>query len=198
MLVVANLVDLSAIASVGSAVALVIFLLVGAAGYRRRADTGSNTVIVVLAIAVTAIVLGFFAVDTAQNAPETFGRDHRASGCCRSSSTRSSDADDPTGDRQTDATAEPRHRRPAERSAAAIAGYMRAASWNRQRRDRRHPGAWEQRAGDARGCLAASVLATASRLGTAAAVPPRDRGRPTRRPGRRARSTRAARTRAGT
>jgi amino acid transporter len=72
VLLVANLVDLSAIASVGSAVALVIFLLVGLAGYRRRADTGSNTAIVLLAISVTAIVLGFFAVDTAQNAPETF------------------------------------------------------------------------------------------------------------------------------
>ena len=73
VLVVANLVDLSAIASVGSAVALVIFLLVGAAGYRRRADTASNPVIVVLAIAVTATVLAFFAVDTLQTAPETFG-----------------------------------------------------------------------------------------------------------------------------
>jgi chromate transport protein ChrA len=72
VLLVANLVDLSAIASVGSAVALVIFLLVGIAGYRRRADTGSNTAIVLLAISVTAVVLGFFAVDTAQNAPETF------------------------------------------------------------------------------------------------------------------------------
>ena len=73
VLVVANLVDLSAIASVGSAVALVIFLLVGAAGYRRRADTGSNAMIVVLAMAVTATVLAFFAVDTLQTAPETFG-----------------------------------------------------------------------------------------------------------------------------
>jgi amino acid transporter len=73
VLVVANLVDLSAIASVGSAVALVIFLLVGAAGYRRRADTGSNPAIVLLAIAVTATVLVFFAVDTLDTAPETFG-----------------------------------------------------------------------------------------------------------------------------
>jgi amino acid transporter len=72
VLVVANLVDLSAIASVGSAVALLIFLLVGAAGYRRRAETGSNPLIVLLAIAVTAIVLVFFAVDTARTAPETF------------------------------------------------------------------------------------------------------------------------------
>jgi amino acid transporter len=72
VLVVANLVDLSAIASVGSAVALMIFVLVGIAGYRRRADTGSNTAIVVSAIGVTAVVLGFFAVDTWQNAPQTF------------------------------------------------------------------------------------------------------------------------------
>lgn len=72
VLVVANLVNLSAIASVGSAVALVIFLLVGIAGYRRRADTGSRTPIVVAAIAITAVVLAFFAVDTWQTAPETF------------------------------------------------------------------------------------------------------------------------------
>ena len=72
VLVVANLVNLSAIASVGSAVALMIFLLVGIAGYRRRADTGSKTPIVVTAIAITAAVLAFFAVDTWQNAPETF------------------------------------------------------------------------------------------------------------------------------
>lgn len=49
-----------------------IFILIGVAGYRRRADTGSNAAIVVLAIGLTAIVLGFFAVDTLQNAPETF------------------------------------------------------------------------------------------------------------------------------
>ena len=72
VLLVANLVDLSAIASVGSAVALMIFLLVGIAGYRRRADTRSSTAIVALAILVTAIVLGFFAVDTWNNAPQTF------------------------------------------------------------------------------------------------------------------------------
>ncbi len=72
VLVVANLVDLSAIASVGSACALMIFLLVGIAGYLRRADTGSQAVIVLAAIAMTAIVLVFFAVDTVRNAPETF------------------------------------------------------------------------------------------------------------------------------
>ena len=68
----ANFVDLSAIASVGSACSLVVFLLVGLAGYRLRAKTGASAAIVLLGIAVTAIVLGFFAVDTLRNAPETF------------------------------------------------------------------------------------------------------------------------------
>ena len=72
VLVVSNLVDLSAIASVGSACSLVIFLLVGVAAYRRRADTGANAVIVLAGIAATAVVLAFFAVDTLRNAPETF------------------------------------------------------------------------------------------------------------------------------
>lgn len=72
VLIVANVVDLSAIASIGSAVALLIFLLVSAAGYRRRVETGSSGAIVLLAMTVTAVVLGFFAVDTLQNAPQTF------------------------------------------------------------------------------------------------------------------------------
>jgi amino acid transporter len=72
VLVIANTVDLSAIASVGSAVALMIFLLVGAAGYRLRAETGSRTAIVLTAIAVNAVVLVAFGIDTLRNAPETF------------------------------------------------------------------------------------------------------------------------------
>jgi amino acid transporter len=72
VLVVANFVDLSSIASVGSAVALMVFVLVGIAGYRRRIDTGSNTALVVAAIGITAVVLGFFVVDTIKNAPWTF------------------------------------------------------------------------------------------------------------------------------
>ena len=71
-LVLANLVDLSAIASVGSACSLVVFLLVGLAGYRRRSETGASTALVLLGMAATVIVLGFFAVDTLRNAPETF------------------------------------------------------------------------------------------------------------------------------
>jgi amino acid transporter len=71
-LVLSNLVDLSAIASVGSACSLVVFLLVGLAGYRLRSQTGASAAIVLLGMAATVIVLGFFAVDTLRNAPETF------------------------------------------------------------------------------------------------------------------------------
>ena len=71
-LVLANLVDLSAIASVGSACSLVVFLLVGLAGYRLRSETGASAAIVLLGMGATVIVLGFFAVDTLRNAPETF------------------------------------------------------------------------------------------------------------------------------
>jgi amino acid transporter len=72
VLVMANLLDLSAIASLGSAIALCVFVLVALAGFRRRADTGANTVIALAAIGVSAIVLGFFAVDTLRNDPATF------------------------------------------------------------------------------------------------------------------------------
>ena len=82
VLVVGNLIDLSAIASVGSACSVAIFLLVGLAGYRLGAETGSNAAIVLAAIGVTAIVLVFFAVDTLRNAPET-SRPSLRSGPCR-------------------------------------------------------------------------------------------------------------------
>ena len=72
VLAIANLVDLSAIASVGSAISLVIFLLVGVAGYRLRAEIGALAAVVLAAIALTALVLVFFAIDTARNSPETF------------------------------------------------------------------------------------------------------------------------------
>jgi amino acid transporter len=72
-LVLANFLDLSAITSVGSACSLVVFLLVGLAGLRLRSETGASVAIVLLGMASTAIVLGFFAVDTLRNAPETFG-----------------------------------------------------------------------------------------------------------------------------
>jgi amino acid transporter len=67
VLVVANLVDLSSIASVGSAVSLLVFLLVGLAGWQRRADTNSSPLIVGLAIVLIGIVLVFFSIDTIRN-----------------------------------------------------------------------------------------------------------------------------------
>jgi hypothetical protein len=72
VLVVSNLVDLSAIASVGSACSLMIFLLVGVAGHRLRSEIGARGAIVLLGVAATAVVLVFFAVDTLRNAPQTF------------------------------------------------------------------------------------------------------------------------------
>jgi amino acid transporter len=73
VLLVANFFGLGAIASVGSAVSLAVFLLVAGAGWIRRHDTGSSPVIILSAMAVIAVVLGFFLVDTIRNAPETFG-----------------------------------------------------------------------------------------------------------------------------
>jgi amino acid transporter len=72
VLILANGFDLSAIASLGSAVSLVVFLVVGLAGLRLRAETGSQAWVIVLTMAATAVVLLLFAIDTARNAPETF------------------------------------------------------------------------------------------------------------------------------
>ncbi len=72
VLFVANTVDLSAIASVGSACSLLIFVLVGAAGYRLRSTTGASAAIILVGIAATRVVLAFFVVDTFRNAPQTF------------------------------------------------------------------------------------------------------------------------------
>jgi amino acid transporter len=72
VLLVSNLVNLSAIASVGSACSLMIFVLVGVAGYRLRSSTGAIGAVILAAIGATVIVLAFFAVDTLRNAPQTF------------------------------------------------------------------------------------------------------------------------------
>jgi len=72
VLLVANTVDLSAIASVGSACSLAIFVLVGIAGYRLRDETGGQAWLILVGITVTLFVLAFFAVDTLRNAPQTF------------------------------------------------------------------------------------------------------------------------------
>jgi amino acid transporter len=72
VLLLALLVDLSAIASLGSAVALAIFLVVSVAGYRLRAETRSNVLVLVAAIVLTLVVLLVFAVQTLRTEPETF------------------------------------------------------------------------------------------------------------------------------
>jgi amino acid transporter len=72
ILLLAVLADLSAIASLGSVVALVIFLMVALAGMRLRAETGSNALIIGLAIVSTTVVLVVFAIQTWQDAPQTF------------------------------------------------------------------------------------------------------------------------------
>jgi amino acid transporter len=72
VLVVSNVVDLSAIASVGSACSLMVFLLICLTALRLRSEIGASAAVVVTAMAATAIVLVFFAIDTLRNAPETF------------------------------------------------------------------------------------------------------------------------------
>ena len=49
-----------------------LFLIICAAAYRLRANTGSSVVLIGLAALVTAVVLVAFYVDTVRNAPETF------------------------------------------------------------------------------------------------------------------------------
>lgn len=72
VLILANVFDLSAIASLGSAVSLLVFLVVGLAGLKLRAETGANVVVTCITMLATGIVLVLFAIDTARNAPQTF------------------------------------------------------------------------------------------------------------------------------
>jgi amino acid transporter len=72
VLLLAVFVNLTAIASLGSVVALGIFLIVSIAALRLRRDTKSNPLVIGAAIAATAIVLFAFAVQTLRDAPQTF------------------------------------------------------------------------------------------------------------------------------
>jgi amino acid transporter len=63
--------DLSAIASIGSAIALLVFTLVTAANIRVHRDTGANVWVLILAIATTIGVLVTFAVTTLPDEPGT-------------------------------------------------------------------------------------------------------------------------------
>ncbi|MCX5042525.1 APC family permease [Aldersonia sp. NBC_00410] len=72
ILLIANTVDLTAIASLGSAVALAIFLVTSIAAYRLKSETESSTALLVAGIALTVVVLVVFGVQTLRTAPETF------------------------------------------------------------------------------------------------------------------------------
>ena len=63
--------DLTAIASIGSAVALVVFTLVTAGHLRVRDETGANTAVLATGIATTVIVLLAFAATTLVDEPGT-------------------------------------------------------------------------------------------------------------------------------
>ena len=72
VLLLANFVDLSSIASLGSAVALAIFMITSIAAFRLRAETESRTSVLVAAILLTVVVLLVFAVQTLRTEPLTF------------------------------------------------------------------------------------------------------------------------------
>ena len=63
--------DLSSIASIGSAIALLVFTLITAAHFRVRSETGANTLVLSVAIASTAVVLLTFAFTTLVEEPAT-------------------------------------------------------------------------------------------------------------------------------
>jgi amino acid transporter len=72
VLLLANLVDLSAIASLGSIAALAIFLLVALAGFRLRDEAACKVWVIVAAIVATVVVLTVFAIDTFSDDPGVF------------------------------------------------------------------------------------------------------------------------------
>ncbi|SDJ40103.1 Amino acid transporter [Frankineae bacterium MT45] len=63
--------DLSSIASIGSAIALIVFGLVTVGHLRVRSETGARTWILVLGVASTSVVLVAFALTTLVNEPGT-------------------------------------------------------------------------------------------------------------------------------
>ena len=63
--------DLNQIASIGSAVALVVFTLVTFGHYRIRHETGAQAWLLILADLTTLVVLGAFAATTLVDEPGT-------------------------------------------------------------------------------------------------------------------------------
>ncbi|HEY2814903.1 MAG TPA: APC family permease [Acidimicrobiales bacterium] len=63
--------DLSSIASIGSAIALIVFSLVSAGHFRVRHETGANPLVLGIAVTSTAVVLLTFAFTTLVDEPAT-------------------------------------------------------------------------------------------------------------------------------
>ena len=63
--------DLSAIASIGSAIALLVFTLVTAGHLRVRGETGASAWLLILGVVTTAVVLLTFALTTLVEEPAT-------------------------------------------------------------------------------------------------------------------------------
>jgi amino acid transporter len=64
--------DLTAIASMGSAVALAVFMLVTVSHFRRKSDTGAKPLLLILAALTTGATLILFAASTLEDDPQTF------------------------------------------------------------------------------------------------------------------------------
>lgn len=67
-----NVFDLGALASIGSAVSLSVFVLVGVAALRLRREIGARAGVIVAAIAASVVVLVVFTVDTLHGDPRAF------------------------------------------------------------------------------------------------------------------------------
>ena len=72
ILALAILFDVSAIASIGSAVALAIFAMITVAHLRMRKETGASIVILILALLGTIMAILLFCWYTLQTSPQTF------------------------------------------------------------------------------------------------------------------------------
>jgi hypothetical protein len=72
ILALALLFDVTAIASIGSAVALLIFALMTIAHLRMPKETGASIAILVLALITTSLAILLFAWYTLLTAPQTF------------------------------------------------------------------------------------------------------------------------------
>ena len=67
-----NVFDLGALASIGSAVSLAVFVLVGVAAIRLRQTIGAHLSILLAGVLFSVVVLAFFAVDTYGNDRQAF------------------------------------------------------------------------------------------------------------------------------